>query len=255
VLDITSGKWWIRGGLANMNTARESSGNKQPALIYRVDYSKGEFSGFGFSGLHGKAANFAANDGTYPVDTGEVDANGDPIFEDTPFDSAGKSTTINLLEFDAYFIRGDLSLFGQVSYGEQKGAAIYNSDGVLRDARWWGVSGLAAYKFTPRLEGVLRADYLENTRNGGGLLGFSFDDYANGIGRGLLADGSFAKGESEGANRWAVSLGMNYVFDESTIFKLEYRYDGADQPVFEYLGDGTFEKSNSVFGASVVVRF
>jgi len=255
VLDITSGKWWIRGGLANVNTARETSGNKQPALIYRVDYSKGEFSGFGFAGLHGKAANFAASDGSYPVDTGMVDANGDPIYEDTPFDSAGKNTSINLLEFDAYFIRGDLSLFGQVSYGEQKGAAIFNSDGVLRDARWWGLSGLAAYKFTPRLEGVLRADYLENTRNGGGLLGFSFDDYVNGIGRGLLADGSFAKGESEGAKRWAISLGMNYLFDESTIFKLEYRYDGSDQPVFEYLRDGTFEKSNSVLGASVVVKF
>ena len=255
VLDLTSGKWWIRGGLANMNTARETSGNKQPVLIYRVDYSKGEYSGFGFTGLHGKAVNYAANDGSYPVDSGEVDANGDPIFEDTPFDGAGENTTINLLEFDAYFIRGDLSLFGQASWGEQKGAAIFNSDGVLRDASWWGLSGLAAYKFTPRLEGVVRADYVENSKNGGGLLGFSFDDYMNGIGRGLLADGSFAKGESEGANRWALSLGMNYLFDESTIFKLEYRYDGADQPVFEYVEDGSFKKSNSVFGASVVVKF
>jgi hypothetical protein len=255
VLDITSGKWWVRGGLANMNTARETSGNKQPVLIYRVDYSKGEFSGFGFSGVHGKATNYAANDGSYPVDTGMVDSNGDPIYEDTPFASAGENTTINLLEFDAYFIRGDLSLFGQASFGEQKGAAIYNSDGVLRDARWWGLSGTAAYKLTPRLETVFRADYVENSKNGGGLLAYSFDDYVNGIGRGLLGDGSFAKGEAEGSNRWAFSLGMNYLFDENTIFKLEYRYDGADQPVFEVLPDGTYKKSNSVFGASVVVSF
>lgn len=255
VLDITSGKWWVRGGLANMNTARETSGNKQPVLTYRVDYSKGEFSGFGFAGVHGKAANFAASDGSYPVDTGMVDANGDPIYEDTPFASAGENTRLHLFEVDAYFSRGDWSFFGQASVGQQDGAAIFNSDGVLRDAKWWGLSGTAAYKITPRLEGVLRADYVENSKNGGGLLGISFDDPINGIGRGLLDDGSFAKGEAVGANRWALSLGMNYLFDENTIFKLEYRYDGADQPVFEYVGEGRFEKSNSVFGASVVVSF
>ena len=255
VLDITSGKWWVRGGLANVNTARNTSGNKQPSLIYRVDYSKGEFSGFGFSGVYGKIANFAA-DGTYFGDTGEVDPiTGDPILGEVGFASAGKNTMANLFEVDAYFIRGDWSFFGQASVGQQDGAAIFNSDGVLRDAEWWGLSGTAAYKITPRLEGVLRADYVDNSKNGGGLLGFSFDDPINGIGRGLLDDGSFAKGESVGANRWAISLGMNYLFDENTIFKLEYRYDGADQPVFEYVGEGRFEKSNSVFGASVVVSF
>jgi hypothetical protein len=255
VMDVTSGKWWVRGGLANMNSARDSSGNKQPVLIYRVDYAKGEFSGFGFSGVHGKAVNYAANDGTYSVDTGEVDAGGNPIYEDTPFAGAGKNTTVNLFEVDGYFVRGDWSFFGQASYGQHKGAAIFNSDGVLRDASWWGLSGTAAYKITPRLEGVLRADYVDNSKNGGGLLGYSFDDPINGIGRGLLGDGSFAKGESVGANRYAVSLGMNYLFDESTIFKLEYRYDGADQPVFEFVSDGSYRKSNSVFGASVVVKF
>jgi hypothetical protein len=117
------------------------------------------------------------------------------------------------------------------------------------------VSGLAAYTFMPRLEGVLRADYVKNTKNGGGLLGYSFDDDINGIGRGTLADGSFAKGEGVGSNRYAISLGMNYLFDENTIFKLEYRYDGADQPVFFYVNDNAYKKSNQVFGASVVVSF
>ncbi|MDP1648462.1 MAG: DUF3138 family protein [Rubrivivax sp.] len=254
VLDVTRGKWWLRGGIANLNTARNTPGNKQPVLIYRVDYAKGEYSGFGFTGLHGKGANYAA-DGSYPGDTSNVDANGDPIFEDTPFASAGRNTAMHLLEFDAYFIRGDWSLFGQVSYGQHKGAAIFNSDGVLRDARWWGVSGTAAYKVTPRLEAVLRADVVKNTKNGGGLLGYSFDDGINGIGRGLLGDGSYAKGEAVGANRYAISLGMNYLFDESTIFKLEVRRDGADQPVFEVVRKGSYAKTNNLFGASVVVSF
>jgi hypothetical protein len=253
-LDHTSGKWWTRIGLANVNTARNTSGNKTPALIYRVDYSKGEYSGFGFTGLHGKIANYAA-DGTYFLDTGTVDANGDPVLEETGFDSAGRNTMTHLLEFDAYFIRGDWSLFGQVTYGKQKGAAIYNSDGVLRDAQWWGLSGLAAYKLTPRLEGVLRADYVKNTKNGGGLLGFSFDDGINGIGRGFDANGDFAKGEAVGSNRYALSLGMNYLYDESTILKFEYRHDGASQPVFEVYRNGGYSKRNNLLGASVVVSF
>jgi hypothetical protein len=244
VMDLKSGKWWTRVGLANFNTPRNTDGNKAPVLIYRVDYAKGEFDGWGLTGLHGKAPNFAA-DGSW------VDSNGDT----QTFASAGRNTAINLLEADAYFTRGDVSLFGQVSYGQQKGTAIFNSDGVLRDARWWGLSGTAAYKFTPRLEGVFRADYVNDTKNGGGLLGYSFDDAINGIGRGVLADGSFAKGDGTGANRYALTFGMNYRVDENSTFKLEYRYDGANQPVFGNVKDGSYSKTNHLLGASMVVSF
>jgi hypothetical protein len=256
-LDITSGKWWTRVGLANVNTARRTPGNSSPALIYRVDYSKGEFEGFGFTGLHGKLANYAA-DGVFLRDTGDVDSEGNAVLEETGFAGAGKDTMAHLLEFDAYFVRGDWSVFGQVSYGQQKQAAIFNSDGQLRDARWWGLSTTVAYKITPRLESVLRADYVSNKRNGGGLLGYSFDDDINGIGRGVLDDGSYAKGESVGSNRWALSVGMNYLFDESTTFKLEFRHDGANQPVFAALSGldvKGYRKSNQLLGASVVVKF
>ncbi len=253
-LDITRGKWWTRVGLANVNVARNSSGNTSPALIYRVDYSKGEYSGFGFTGLHGKIANYAA-DGSYLMDTGTVDGDGEPVFEELGFDSAGRNTMAHLLEFDAYFIRGDWSLFGQVSYGKQERAAIFNSDGMLRDAQWWGLSAMAGYKLTPRLEGLLRADYVKNSKNGGGLLGYSFDDGINGIGRGFDADGNFAKGEATGSNRYALSLGLNYLYDESTILKFEVRQDGASQPVFEVFKSGTYSKRNSLVGASVVVSF
>ena len=87
VLDLKDGKWWVRAGLANMNSARYTSGNNQPALIYRVDYSKGEFSGWGFSGLHGRAANFAADGSYFTVDpvTGESVENF--------FAAAGKSSS------------------------------------------------------------------------------------------------------------------------------------------------------------------
>jgi hypothetical protein len=254
VLDVTSGKWWTRVGLANMNSARKTPGNSSPVLIYRVDYSKGEFDGFGFTGLHGKAANFAAS-GTWQRDTGTVDANGDPIFEEAGFASNGKDTDLHLFEIDAYYIRGDLSLYGQFSYGQQKGSAIYNSDGKLRDARWWGLSGTVGYMFTPRLEGVIRADYIDNKKNGGGLLGYSFDDGINGIGRGQNADLSYAKGESVGTNRYALTFGMNYRVDENSLFKLEYRIDGATQPVFLNSTATTLSKTNHLLGASMVVSF
>jgi hypothetical protein len=253
VMDVTSGKWWVRAGLANFNTARNTVGNKSPVITYRVDYSKGEFDGFGFSGVHGKAPNFAA-DGTWVPDVADIDpATGEPRL--SGFDSAGKNTSIHLLEFDAYYIRGDWSLYGQVSYGQQKRAAIFNSDGQLRDAKWWGLSGTMAYAITPRLEGIVRADYINNTKNGGGLLGYSYDDSVNGIGRGMLPDGSYAKGESTGTNRYALSLGLNYRVDENTNFKVEYRLDGANQPVFGNAAGTSFAKTNHLLGASMVVSF
>jgi len=61
-----------------------------------------------------------------------------------------------------------------------------------------------------------------------------------------------------GSNRWALSLGMNYLYDEFTLFKLEFRHDGASQPVFASMsGNGIkgYSKSNQLLGASVVVKF
>ena len=249
VLDMKSGKWWVRAGLANFNTPRNTPANKSPVAIYRVDFAKGEFEGFGFSGLHGKTPNFAANDGSW------IDADGN----EQSFAGAGKNTETHLLEFDAYFTRGDLSLFGQVSYGQQKGAAIFNSDGQLRNARWWGVSGTLGYMLTPRLEALLRADYVNNARHGGGLLGYSADDGINGIGRGLQLDDTgaavVAGDPGKGANRYALSLGLRYRVDENTSFKAEYRLDGANQPVFSNAAGTSFSKTNHLLGASMVVSF
>jgi hypothetical protein len=42
---------------------------------------------------------------------------------------------------------------------------------------------------------------------------------------------------------------LNYLYNESTIFKLEYRRDGVSQPVF-----GAY-RAGSLLGASVVVSF
>ena len=236
-MEIISGKWDVKAVIANLNTAAKTSGNKTPVLAYRVDYSKGEYNGFGFAGVHGKGANFRSAD-VNPV-------SGDP------YDA--RDTFVNLIEADAYFIRGDWTFQGQLSYGQQRNGAITADavTGELRDSRWLGASVLAAYKFTPRLEGISRLDYINNKKNGGGLLGYTVADGRNGIGPDPTGDPDI------GANRMALSVGLGYLFNANanTTFKAEYRLDRATQAVFLDVKDGSYRKSNQLFGASMVLSF
>ena len=223
-MEITSGKWIVKSLLSNLNMSKRTSGNKAPTINYRVDYSKGEFEGFGFAGTHGKWSNFA--------------------------DPNGGESRADLLEVDAYFIRGDWTIQGQIGVGKQKDAAItLGPNGELRDAKWWGASGLMAYKFTPRIEGTTRLDYVNNKKNGGGLLGYTVADNRNGIGPDPAGDPEI------GANRTALTLGMSWLFNLNTSFKAEYRIDRANLPVFLDVKSGTNSKTNQLFGASVLVSF
>ncbi|HEV7913793.1 MAG TPA: DUF3138 family protein, partial [Albitalea sp.] len=128
-----------------------------------------------------------------------------------------------------------------------------------RDAQWWGLSTLAAYKFIPRWEAVARFDYLSNRKNGGGLLGYTASDDRNGIGPGWTFDdtsGTWVQADPErGANRMALSLGTSYVLNLNTTLKAEYRLDRANQAVFLDVKSGSYKKSNHLFGASMVVSF
>lgn len=246
-LEITRGKWIYKGMLANMNASKKQPRNKTPVFAYRVDYARGEFQGFGFAGVHGKAANLRADDGV-----------GNPVTGD-PYDL--RDTSLNLFEFDAYFIRGDWTVQGQLSAGQQKNTAITADPvtGELRDAQWWGLSALAAYKFTPRFEGTARVDYINNKKNGGGLLGYNVSDDRNGIGPGWAFDdtaGSWVQTDPEhGVNRTALTLGLSYLFNLNTVLKAEYRLDRANDPVFIYVKDGSYKKTNHLLGASVLVSF
>jgi hypothetical protein len=250
-LDYTEGKWIYKGIVGNLNTGRDQS-NRAPVVHYRVDYSKGEFQGFGFSGLHGKALpNFGY--GSFDAATGAIVAGED-------------RTHFNYFEVDGYFIRGDVTLQGQLDFGQHKKAAFNGGD-----AQWAGISVLGAYKFTPRVEGILRADYIDNHKNGGGtpniglsacgdsadLISCSFADTVNGFGPDLKLDdtGALVGNPDKGANRTAITLGMNYNWNQNTILKFELRHDRADLPVFFDSKNGSFTKSNTIFGASTVMSF
>ncbi|MFM2068610.1 MAG: hypothetical protein RLZZ584_3519 [Pseudomonadota bacterium] len=237
-MEITSGKWIVKGVVGNMNTAMKPAGHKSPVVAYRVDYSRGEFQGFGFAGVHGKAANFRADETDETTD--------DPIYPN----DIGKETTAHLFEFDAYFIRGDVTVQGQLSAGMQKKAAITPSAaGRLRTARWAGLSGLFGYKLDPRMEAVLRYDMIFNKKNGGGLLGYTSADDRNGIGPDANGDPDI------GANRSALSFGLSYLLNLNTTLKAEYRLDRASQPVFVNTADGSLRRNNSLLATSVVVSF
>jgi hypothetical protein len=63
-----------------------------------------------------------------------------------------------LAEADGYYIRGDWTLQGQVSVGQQDEAAITPRlpTAADRDAQWWGCPGLVGYMLTPRLQALVR---------------------------------------------------------------------------------------------------
>jgi hypothetical protein len=219
--EVATGKWIVKSIVGTMNTARKQSNNRYPMIAYRGDYARGEFLGFGFAGVHGKAINF----------------------------NTGEDSFLNLFEVDGWYTRGNLTINGQVSYGGQKAAAITPDpvSGEFRDSRWWGASALVGYKLTPRLEAIGRADFLNNTRNGGGLLGYTVADDRNGIGPNPLGD------PERGAKRAALALGVNYLFNENTQLKAEYRIDRASGPVFLDVRNGDYRKSNNLLATQIVV--
>jgi hypothetical protein len=259
-LELTRDKWLIKSVVANMNGSKRNAGEKTPVLAYRVDYAKGEFQGFGFAGVHGRAAN--GSEGlSEDTSTEVVDGTGAGTGNFVPSSAAlgQRDSRVDLFEFDAYFIRGDWTVQGQLSWGRQAKASITPDPvtGELRDAYWSGLSGLVAYKFQPWLEGIVRLDTIFNKKNGGGLLTYATQDDHNGIG----VDQTDADGDgqpdntSKGVNRSALTLGLNYAFNLNTVFKLEYRYDWASGPVFLDTKSNTYKKSNQLIGTSVVVSF
>jgi hypothetical protein len=241
-MEIVRGKYDLKAMIANFNSTINKPKQFAPVLTYRLDYSKGEFSGWGLAGVEGKVANF-----NYGL-----------------LGNTSENTMLHLIEGDAYFIRGDLTLQGQVGFGKQKQASFTpDANFNARDAQWWGVSGLAAYKLEPRFEAVVRADYINDQKNGGGLLGYTgntnadgtpaFGDHRNGLG--ISPNCSPFGSDCRGANRAAIAMGFNYLLTTNTTIKAEYRLDLASQAVFLDVKTGTYKKNNSLLGGTMVVSF
>jgi opacity protein-like surface antigen len=259
-LELIRGKLDLKLMLANMNESVRKVGEHVPMFVFRGDYAVGEYWGFGFAGALGNKANFRAfGDSGYGLDptTGvALDAALNPV--------SAKDTLYTTIEVDGWYTRADWTFNGHLAYGSQKKAAVTADPvtGELRDSQWLAVSALAAYKFTQRVEGVVRADYIYNRKNGGGLLDYTAADGGNGIGPGVDATGA-ALDPEKGANRYAITVGLNYAVNSNVLLKGEYRYDGADQTVFgnkDALSTPTGAspkslKNNSLLAGAVVFSF
>lgn len=238
-VELTRGKWLSKIMVGNLNSAKiDVPRERSPGLFYRVDYAKGEFAGFGFAGVH------------------------------SGFDDEQTFGRLDMVEVDAYFTRGDWNFQGQVSYGRQE-ATPYN--GYSADhQRWYGLSTLASYKVTPRLEAIARLDYINNSKNGGGVFGSTFGgtcldtvgeeancpDGRNGFGSGMFYDGAswVVLDPTRGSNRSALSLGLNYALMPGVNLKGEYRYDRSTGKVFLDANE-MYRRDNHLIGVSTVVSF
>ena len=152
----------------------------------------------------------------------------------------------NLMEVDGGFTRGDVALNAQLSFGNVRGGASNTMD-----ASWWGLSGFAGYKLTPRLQAVARYDFINNRKNGGGM----YYDPSGGTMFGPELDASGAVIDPDtGTTRSALSLGVNYAINPSTQLKTELRFDQSSGYNFTD-HDGNPTKKNTTLGAAVVVSF
>ena len=241
-VEYQEGKWWVKTALGNLNSTHDNPGGSNQGAHWRVDYSKGEFQGWGASGMHGKII-----DQRY-----------------------------NYLEADGYFIRGDWTVQGQI-----EGSAWKNSGFNGGDTGHKGISALTAYKFTPLFEGIVRADWLDNHKNGGGtpatVMGTNLcpadlgadptgataaadcGDYRGGFGPGTVFDtatGVWALGDPNvGAKRSALTLGLNYQYHLNGVLKFELRRDWSNLYSFREFDSGNYKKHNTTFGVQTVVSF
>jgi hypothetical protein len=258
-LDITSGPWETKLFLANANSARNdcpataygaagmvcNGSSKSPMFIYNATYAKAEYWGYEFTGYEGKVANWA--------------------------DPNGGVSRLDQFEIDAWWTRADFNANVQYTIGRQKGGAMNpDASGNLQDSGWWGITLLASEIVVPRLTLAGRLDYLNNQKNGGGTFnvydsnqysgnanlaaaGPNTGDGINGFGAGdTTAPGYDA---NKGANRTSISVSATYRLSQYVALRGELRHDMATTAAFYNFKDGTFQKTNDIFGVQTIVNF
>jgi len=232
----TSGNAAWKFMLGNPNSQPFSGGVKSPTFEYRLDYTWDSKTNIGWSGYVGKSS--VNNRQDAPTD----------------FKSAVVYT-----EADLAYTLFETTLNAQIDYGRQRKAAWNGGD-----ATWWGLSLLGNYKFNDDWAGTLRYDYLDNSKNGGGMpayYGAGGTDTVNGWGidPACLADAQ-ANDPSDygfackGAKRSAISAALLFYPMKQVVLKSELRFDHANLPVFAKK-NGEQVKNNTLFGLQAVYSF
>ncbi|MDT8991264.1 DUF3138 family protein [Curvibacter sp. APW13] len=214
------------------NTYSNGTKDRSVALAYRGDWFINEFAYIGLSGLHGSV-----------------------------------NRNFRIMALDGGYTHGDWQFNGQITAGWMRGAAS-NTDasGAQLDAEWTGLSALVGYKATPRLQLIARADYLANSKNGGGTyvittptqntLTRTGDDAATGLGPVRASDGTIENaGEVDnGANLTRLTLGTNYQINSNAQWKVEYRIDQSSGHNFVDT-NGVATRQRSRIGTALVLSF
>lgn len=240
-----------------------SAGNRMPSLMLRVDYTPNTAYYIGGSAYLGRNTLYAA----YDVDGYQACPDGNAGYGYQCASPRAYTTKFHG-EVDIGYYTADSQYNAQVDYGFVENGAWNGGQAV-----WWGLSGLAHQKWTlptlGRVGATIRADYMNNSRNGGGGSGLylgSADtpgtDPMNGFGidqncfyNDVDADGNSQNGRHcKGANRYALTLAvLAYPSDRWTL-KAEYRRDWGSQPVF-WTHDYQFRRHNDVFSLQSVYAF
>lgn len=231
--------WKFMLGNANAKTFNDSV--RTPTFEYRLDYTWDSKTNIGWSGYFGKTS---VNNR-----------------QDAPADF---NSSIAYTEVDLGYTLFETTINAQLDYGRQQKAAWNGGD-----ATWWGASLLGNYKFSDIVSGTLRADYLDNSKNGGGMpaiYGLAASatpgtDTVNGFGidpacyaSAQAADATDFGYSCKGAKRTSLTAALLYYPIKQVVLKAEFRYDHANMPVFQKK-DATATNNNSLIGLQAVYGF
>jgi len=167
------------------------------------------------------------------------------------------------IETDLTYTKDKYQLNAELDYGQlQKGA--WNGG----TAKWYGISLLGYRKWTSAWFGhmgaSLRADYLNDTANGGGgsdiLYGTSAATPAGDGGNGFGIDpaclqASTSNGSAcKGAAHYDITTDLLFYPTPQITVKLEYRHDQANHAVFLY-SNGSYSRSNDIAATQFIYAF
>ena len=157
-------------------------------------------------------------------------------------------------EVDGTYARGNWTYNGMFTIGVLNQAGTPDMNGAPRDTQWVGISGQAAYKVTPRLQMIARADYIDNHTNGGGTYAGGSPG-GGGFYTGLTASGFGVTASGDGALLSRVSLGTSYQINPNAQWKLEYRNDHTNALSGFQDSDGNPQTQKNTLATAVVWAF
>jgi hypothetical protein len=231
--EYSKGMFDLKAQLADeVNTGNNSAGLNTWAGVYRFSFALSQNWSVGVFGLVGENPTYASYAGTAPY--------------------ASSLRTFN--DFD-WSYRGEKLVFGgQVDYGSQANAAYNGST-----ATWYGALALLYYRFSNLVGGTLRADYFNDSANGGGG-GNVYPPLAAGGVSGYLANGINGLGVDPtntlvGAIRESITSDILFYPYSNLIIKTEYRHDFANFNAFANYANVLKYNNNNTVAVQCVFLF